>query len=243
MHWKRLALILVAAIVAGAVIGYFINSLFFVVRDVSINEVVSDPQSFDGAYVRLHGYVVDTIVYMFGPKYVLRDFDAEVEIALGGKSGSGKVDLEPYVSFVFDGKNYTQIKNIKVSVMGYVRYIGLVTDAPPFYLDFEKVEPSVTALETIIIEFLKTTDVSDGGWDNTVEIMEIYDHEFGGKVAVVKYGTVNAVHPHFMCEAIEAHIAVITLSKKGEVMSAFCVWGSFHGGKIWDLLNQRWIQE
>ncbi len=243
MRWKRLALILiVVAAVSTVVIGYFINSVIYGVSNVPVKAVVSDPQSFDGAHVRLHGYVVDTGVYMFGPNYVLRNLDLGVEIALGGIERPEKVDFAPYVSFVFDGENYTQIRNIRVSVVGYVRYIGPVTDAPSFYLDVEKVELQIDVLKGLVVEFLKTTDVSNGGWDGTVEVKEIYDHKLGGKVMVVKYTTANAVHPHFMCEAIEHHTAVITLNEKGEVVSAFCVWGSFHDGKIWDLLNQRWIQ-
>lgn len=117
------------------------------------------------------------------------------------------------------------------------------------YAEFEVKPPedgcqlSQAELEKIVIEFLKTTDVPNGGWDGTVEIREIYDHKLGGKVMVVKYTTGNAGHPSFFLEAIEHHIAVITLNMRGEVVSAFCVWGSFHDGKIWDLLNQRWIQQ
>lgn len=103
-------------------------------------------------------------------------------------------------------------------------------------------ELSQAELENIVIEFLKTTDVPNSGWDGTVEVMQIYDHKLGGKVIVVKYTTANAGHPDFFLEAIEHHIAVITFNIKGEVVSAFCVWGSFHDDKIWDLLNQRWIQ-
>lgn len=241
MRWKGLALIILVTASAVATASILSYSYFCSARDSSIAEIASDPQSFNGAYVLLHGYVVET-GYMFGPKYVLRDFDQEVEIALGGKGGAGRIDLEPYVSFVFDGRNYTQIRNLRVSVVGYVHYIGLVMDAPSFYLDVRKVEPDVTELEIIVIEFLKTTDISNAGWNETVEILEIYDHRFGGTVVVVRYITMNAVHPHFMCEAIEEHVAVITLNQRGEVTSAFCVWGSFHGqDRIWDLVNQRWI--
>jgi len=95
----------------------------------------------------------------------------------------------------------------------------------------------------IVVEFLKTTDVPKGGWDGIIEVQEIYDHKLGGKVVVAKYTTMNAGHPGFFWEAIEHHTLVITLSEEGEVMSAFCVWGSFHDGKIWDLINQRWIQQ
>ncbi len=194
--WKRLALIsVVVAAVFVVVLGYFLSSVISGVRDVSIVEVVSDPQSFDGVHVQLHGYVAD-VSYMFGPKYVLRDLEDGVEIALDGKSGPENVDLDPYVSFVFDAENYTQVRNVRVSVVGYVRYIGWVTDSPSFLLEVEKVEPQMDTLEMIVTEFLKTTDVADGEWDGTVEIKEVYDHKLGGEVVVVGYTTVNAVHPH-----------------------------------------------
>jgi len=106
------------------------------------------------------------------------------------------------------------------------------------------VQSSLTELKTIITEFLKTTDVPNGGWNGTVEIEEIYAHKLGGSVIIVRYTTMNAGHPGFYLEAIEQHVAAITLNTKGEVVSALCVWGSFHGqDRIWDLANQRWIQK
>jgi len=77
------------------------------------------------------------------------------------------------------------------------------------YAEFEVVEDRLgeADLEAIIIEFLKTTDVPNGGWDGTVEIGEIYDHKPGGKVVVVNYTTVNGGHPGFFLEAIEHHTA------------------------------------
>jgi hypothetical protein len=104
-------------------------------------------------------------------------------------------------------------------------------------------ELSQAELENIAIEFLKNTDAPNGGWDGAVEAKEIYDHKPGGKVLVVEYTTASAGHPDFFLEAIEHHIAVITLDMRGEVVSAFCVWSVFHDGKIWDLLNHRWIQQ
>ena len=143
MRKKRLALLLVVVTVSVVVVGYSIK--YVLIWDVPIKEVVSNPQSFDGMHLRLVGYIVNT-TYMFGPKYVLRDFDDAVEVALDGKNGPQNLNLEPYVSFVFDGINYTRIGNSEVSIVGYVRYIGLGTDFPSFYLDVEKVE-----METSII--------------------------------------------------------------------------------------------
>jgi hypothetical protein len=110
------------------------------VETVSIKEINFNPNSFDGAHVRLQGYVVKNSGYIFGPRYVLRDFDNGVEIALGGKGGSeNEADLESYVSFLFDGSNYTQIRDLTVSVVGHIRYVGPVVDVAPFSLEVEKV--------------------------------------------------------------------------------------------------------
>lgn len=129
VRWKRLALILAVVVAVSAIVlGYSIYFATYAVRDVSIKEVVSDPQSFDDVHVRLRGYIVRNVGSFFGPKYVLRDLEDGVEIALSGKG----VDFEPYVSFVFDGTNYTQIRNISISVKGYVRYIGPCNRCPFF---------------------------------------------------------------------------------------------------------------
>ncbi len=240
MHLKLLVLFL-TVILGVSVISFLLYSAIYSVKDVSIKDVVSDPQTFDGTRVRLCGYVVELSGYMFGPKYVLRNFEEKAEIALGGKGGPERVSLEPYVSFVFDGESYTRIRDIKVSIVGVVRYIGRVTDAPSVSLDVEEIKPAIDALKTILIEFLNTTDVSKGGLFN-VEILEAYEHKLGGQVVVINYTTANTGHPDFVAEEIEHYTAVITLNAKGEVVSAFCFWGSFHTGGIWDLLNQRWIQ-
>lgn len=99
-----------------------------------------------------------------------------------------------------------------------------------------------TELEQQVVEFLKTTDVKNV-WDGRVEIKEFYDHKLGGKVVILEYTTTSGGHPQFMLEIIESHTAVITLSEKGEVISAFCVHGSLQEGRVWDLLNQRWISQ
>ena len=155
MNHRRffIAFLILSSILAAVLLYQFVFHPLYAIKDVSVREINSDPPSFSGAHVKLQGYIVNTSMYMFGPKYVLRDFDDGVEIALGGKGGVEKVDLKPYVSFVFDGRNYSHIRNLRVSVVGYVRYIGLVTDAPSFYLDVEKVEPIAAEMETIVIEF------------------------------------------------------------------------------------------
>lgn len=137
---KRLFLFLLSIVVAFVFLGYLLLSAYFGIRDVFVKDVVSDPESFDGVRVRLQGYVVDTSVYMFGPKYVLKNFENEVEIALGEKGCAENVNLEPYVSFVFDGRNYTQIAKTRTQIVGHMRYIGWVTDAPSFLLEVENAE-------------------------------------------------------------------------------------------------------
>lgn len=243
MRWQRLTFISVVVAFSVFAVGFLLYSAIYGVRNVSIKDVVSDPQTFNGVRVRLHGNVVDTS-YMFGPKYVLRNFEEKTEIALGGKGGPEKVNLEPYVSFVFDGENYTRIRDMNASIVGIVRYIGLVMDAPPVSLDIEEIEPTIDALKTILTEFLKTTDVSKGLSNyEVIEIKEVYSHKSGGSVIVAEYTTTSAIHPHFMAEAIEHHRAVFTINEKGQITSAFCLWGNFHNNKVWDLINEKWIHK
>lgn len=96
-------------------------------------------------------------------------------------------------------------------------------------------------LETIVSNFLKTTDVPNGVWDGSITVEEIYDHKLGGKVMVAEYTTSTAGHPDFFLDTIEHHIAVITLNLSREIVSAFCVWSNIHDSEIWDLLNQKWV--
>ncbi|MDI6820223.1 MAG: hypothetical protein QMC89_04900 [Candidatus Hodarchaeaceae archaeon] len=103
-------------------------------------------------------------------------------------------------------------------------------------------ELSEAEMKSIVIKFLKNTDVSDHLDENSVEIKEAYNHQPGGKVLVVDYTTWSGGHPHFMLEALEGHTAIITLDAGRKVVSAFCVRGDFHGQGIWDLVNRRWVQ-
>jgi len=99
---------------------------------------------------------------------------------------------------------------------------------------------SQAELELQVVEFLNTTDVRSV-WNGVVEIERSYDHKLGGKVVVAEFTTTNGGHPDFMLEVIERHVALITLNEKGETTSAFCIHGALHDGRIWDLLNQRWV--
>jgi hypothetical protein len=114
-------------------------------------------------------------------------------------------------------------------VLGFLGFYGFI---------FGSVQLNNEAgLERIVVDFLKTTDVPHGVWNESVWIREIYDHKLGGKVLVAEYVTINMGHPEFMAEAIERHIAILTLNSEGRVISAFCI----HGSKFWDLINQRWV--
>jgi len=107
-------------------------------------------------------------------------------------------------------------------VLGFLGFYGFI---------FGSVQLSNEAgLARIVVDFLKTTDVPHGVWNESVRIREIYDHKLGCKVLVAEYVTMNMGHPEFMAEAIERHIAILTLNSEGQVISAFCI----HGSKFWN---------
>jgi len=119
--------------------------------------------------------------------------------------------------------------------------IGLSGVVALGYVLWQSQKPvSQTELEQQVIEFLRTTDVKNV-WNGRLEMKEVYDHKTGGRVAVVEYTTTSGGHPNFMLEFIERHAAVITVNESGEVTTAFCVHGSLQDGRVWDLINQRWI--
>lgn len=210
------------------------------VKEVSIKNVVENSAKFNGMRVKLSGYIINiTNVYMFGPKYFLRDHEEKVEIALNIKGEPEKINLEPYISFVFNGENYTKIRDIKVTITGIVHYVGQATDAPLVTVNIENIKPQINALKTIIIQFLNTTDVAKGGLYGEIEILELYEQKLGGHVVLVAYITRTMGHPHFILEALESHTAIITLNQKSEVISAYCL----HRNKIWDLINQKWVNQ
>jgi len=124
-----------------------------------------------------------------------------------------------------------------------VLIVGCVITVAGFLMLFCSVlqQPSSpeAKLRNIVIEFLKTADVSKVLMDDTVSIEEVYDHKLSGEILVVEYTTTSMGHPTFMLEALEHHIAVITLNADGEVVSAFCIHGK---GVFWDLVNQKWFR-
>jgi hypothetical protein len=132
-----LTLILAVVAAVAGIAGYIALSIS-AAGEVSVKDINSNPQCFNNTRVRVNGYIVNTSCYMFGPKYVLRDNGSE--IALSQKNGPRSVDLARYVSFIFDGENYTQTRDMVISVVGHVRYVGFVTDAPSCYIDVEDAE-------------------------------------------------------------------------------------------------------
>lgn len=128
---------------------------------------------------------------------------------------------------------------VGVSILG-----GLVLSG--FFLEEQERQRvlSQAELKSIAIEFLNNTIICDSGSNVIVEIKEIIDYvDVDGKfVMVLNYTTCNAGHPNFVLEAVEHHTAIIKLTTDGNVVSALCVWGSFHKDRIWDLLDQKWIE-
>jgi hypothetical protein len=151
-----LLLIVVAAVTGTA--GYVaLNALL--PRHVSIKEINTNPEAFNGTWVSLQGYVVNTNVYMFGPKCTLKD--DESQIALDSKNPAANISLDRLVSFFFDGENYTQTRDIIVSIVGHVRYVGLVTDMPSHYVDVERAEPEKARWDMTTVDSQQMTAETD----------------------------------------------------------------------------------
>lgn len=142
-----LTFVLVAVAAVASVVGYVVLCLS-PFRDVTIEDIASNPESFDGVHVRLRGYIVKPN-YFLGPKYVLRD--GRWEVALSEKGKSGGVQLERFVSFIIGGQNRTQLRDMVVSVSGCARYIGFVVDSPSYYVEVEDVKIQTVQADLIML--------------------------------------------------------------------------------------------
>jgi hypothetical protein len=153
-----LTLLLIVVAVVTVIVEYIALSALLP-KHVSIKEINADPEIFNGAYVSLRGYTIKTSVYTFGPKYILKE--DESQIALDGKNPPVDLDLDRVVSFIFDGENYTQVRDMIISVVGRIRYVGLVTDAPSHYVDIERMEPETARLDMTIVDSQQMTAETD----------------------------------------------------------------------------------
>jgi hypothetical protein len=117
----------------------------------SIDSIKSNPQSYNGQKVRVRGFVVEFIGPRFGQTYQLmpntfaENLDtrtAEIEgIALYPKDENTLQAMKSYISYKC-GMNCsiaTERGIITIDIMGTVRYIGQVTDAPPYSIMVEQI--------------------------------------------------------------------------------------------------------
>lgn len=141
---KNKVLILIVTLIF---VGSIIYLQYFSYRELSVSSIESNPQIYNFAKVKLRGMVIENTGMFFGSNYELAGFEQgkifdikdASQIALGLKGGSN-IDLTNYVSYYFDGLNYTEGVYKPVVVTGTIKYLGEVMDAPPFYLELESVK-------------------------------------------------------------------------------------------------------
>jgi hypothetical protein len=131
------AFVLAAIAVAVSLTGYIVLSIP-VPKNVTIMEINWNPQSFNNTYVRVDGYLANTSDYTYGSTYFLRDNGSE--IALSQRNGPSGIDLAKYVSFISDGGNHAQTRDMLMSIEGHIRYMGFVTDMPSRCIEVESAQ-------------------------------------------------------------------------------------------------------
>ena len=143
---KKYILFLILAFLIILSFG-FAYSYYFQYKEVPLAMIENNPESFNQNKISLVGLVIKNEGALFGPKYELAEFKSSNDfdinsakrIALGLKAGPS-IDLTNFVSYTFDGRNYTKIANKPANVKGKVIYHGPVIDAPQYYLDLETIK-------------------------------------------------------------------------------------------------------
>lgn len=113
-------------------------------NDISISEIINNPQSYDGAKIVLKGVVIRNTGLFFGSKYQLAIFENLKPFNI---SNSKKIafkqqnpdmfNVSEVVSYTYDGRTYTEKEYKIFTFRGSIHYVGEVTDAAPFYFEVE----------------------------------------------------------------------------------------------------------
>jgi len=119
--------------------------------DVNLDDLVKNPASYVGSYIKIRGQVVKNVGAFFGDTYYLqsdegiRNFKRLNESSTGMSIVSDKINLENYVGFTFNGTGYTIAPRrfFYVNVSGYVRDRGMVVDAARYVLEADNIIASL----------------------------------------------------------------------------------------------------
>jgi len=129
----------------------FVGTTTISARYVDLNYLAKNPDLYVGSYIKVRGHVVKNVGAFFGDTYHLqsdewlRDFKSLSESSTGMAIISSESDLEDFVEYTFDGKNYTHIpKNFfYVEAFGFVKDRGNVMDAARYVLEIDNIYPQL----------------------------------------------------------------------------------------------------
>ena len=121
-------------------------------NDVSIPDLINNPQDYDEMTIMLNGVVVKNTGNYFGSEYQLAVFEKSKVFDINNakkiaikQQNSDMFSMSMVISYTYDGRTYTQKENeYKPFIFrGTIHYIGEVTDAAPFYFEAEAVMDNV----------------------------------------------------------------------------------------------------
>jgi len=121
------------------IVGGIIYFRYFYLHEISITLIKNNPQLYDSVKVKLKGVVLEFRGAFWGPKYWLVEITEENIKNRDRIALASTLDLSEFVSYVSDDANYTLISYKSLIVTGTVKYVGMVTDAPPFHLQLESI--------------------------------------------------------------------------------------------------------
>ena len=119
-------------------------------NDVSISDLINNPQSYDKTKVLLSGVVVKNTGTFFGSRYQLALFEKSKVFDINNakkiafkQQNSDMFNMSMVVSYTYDGRTYTEKEYKIFTFRGTIHYIGEVIDDSSFYFEAEAVMDNV----------------------------------------------------------------------------------------------------
>ncbi|NOR85542.1 hypothetical protein GQ473_05485 [archaeon] len=119
-------------------------------NDVSVSDLINNPQSYDGEIIMLSGVVVKNTGNFFGSTYQLAVFENSKSFDINNakkiafkQQNSYMFNMSMVVSYTYDGRTYTEKEYKIFTFRGTIHYIGEVIDDSSFYFEAEAVMDNV----------------------------------------------------------------------------------------------------
>jgi len=141
------AIVISTIVILIALSSVLVYSQFIVYKNIPLADIEKDPQIYDQKRIEVEGIIIENVGAFFGARYTLAQttptepfkIEDTKKIALNWGGGSD-INFSNYVSYIFNGADYAEVRKKRVVIEGTMIYYGDVLDAPPYYIAIDNIQ-------------------------------------------------------------------------------------------------------